>query len=56
MSEIRAERFEDEVWCPDLDFGEMEILAKRWRGGSLRPLRRMIETILAGRMAFAARH
>lgn len=56
MSEIRVERFEDEVWCPDLDLGEMEILAKRWRGGSLRPLRRMIETILAGRMAFTARH
>jgi hypothetical protein len=56
LSEIREERFEDEIWTPDLDGDEMEILAKQWRGGSLRPLRRMIEVILAGRMSLAPRH
>jgi hypothetical protein len=56
MSEIRAERLEDEVWCPDLDGDELEILAHQWRGGSLRPLRRMVEVLLAGRMSLAPRH
>jgi len=56
FAEIRQERREDEVWCPDLDGDELEILAKQWRGGSLRPLRRMIEVILSGRMSLAPRH
>jgi len=56
LSEIRAERGEDDVWCPDLDGDEMDLLARQWRGGSLRPLRRMVETVLAGRLAFAPRH
>jgi ATP-dependent Lon protease len=56
MSEIRAERLEDEMWCPDLDGDELDLLAKQWRGGSLRPLRRLVETILSGRLAFASRH
>ena len=56
LSEIRQERGEDEIWLPDLDSDELEILAKQWRGGSLRPLRRMIEVLLAGRMSLAPRH
>jgi len=56
MSEIRAERMEDKAWLPDLDPGELELVAKQWTGGSLRPLRRMLETVLAGRLVFAARH
>jgi ATP-dependent Lon protease len=56
MSEIRAECGEDEIWLPDLDVDEMEILSGQWRGGSLRPLRRMIETLLAGWHTFAPRH
>ncbi|WP_445504323.1 AAA family ATPase [Microvirga sp. G4-2] len=56
LVEIRQQRNEDEVWCPELNCGELNLLARQWRGGSLRPLRRMIETILAGRMAFAPRH
>jgi ATP-dependent Lon protease len=56
MNELRQERGEDEIWCPDLDSDEMEILAKQWRGGSLRPLRRMVEVLLSGRMSLAPRH
>jgi hypothetical protein len=56
VEEIRAERCEDEVWCPDLDADELNLIARQWRGGSLRPLKRMIETVLAGRFAFASRH
>ncbi|WP_445504799.1 AAA family ATPase [Microvirga sp. G4-2] len=56
LSEIRQERGEDEIWCPDLDGDELDILAKQWRGGSLRPLRRMIDVLLAGRMSLAPRH
>jgi hypothetical protein len=56
MNELRQERGEDEIWCPDLDGDELEILAKQWRGGSLRPLRRMVEVLLSGRMSLAPRH
>lgn len=56
MSEIRAERGEDKTWLPDLDPGELDLLAKSWTGGSLRPLRRMVETVFAGRLVFAPRH
>jgi hypothetical protein len=56
LAEIRAERGEDAVWCPDLDGDEIEILSRQWRGGSLRPLRRMIEVLLSGRISLAPRH
>jgi hypothetical protein len=56
LSEIRQERREDEIWTPDLDGDELEILAKQWHGGSLRPLKRMVEVLLAGRMSLAPRH
>jgi len=56
VAEIRAERGEDAVWCPDLNGDELEILARQWRGGSLRPLRRMIEVLLSGRISLAPRH
>lgn len=56
VPEIRADRGLDEVWMPDLDAGEVDLLGKHWRGGSLRPLRRLVETVLAGRDALALRH
>jgi hypothetical protein len=52
---IRQERGLDEAWCPALDGDELDALSV-WRGGSLRPLRRMIETVLASREQFAPRH
>jgi len=56
MSEIRQERREDKTWLPDLNPDELEIIGRQWQGGSLRPLRRMVETVLAGRLIFSARH
>lgn len=56
MSEIRAEQGADSIWLPALEPGELDLIAKQWRGGSLRPLRRMIETVLAGRLVYAVRH
>jgi len=56
LSEIRQERREDEIWIPDLYGDELEILTRQWPGGSLRPLRRMVEVLLAGRLSLALRH
>ena len=41
---------------PDLDGEELDLVREHWAGGSMRAVRRMIETIVAGREAFAARH
>lgn len=51
LGEIRAERGLDEVWCPAFDAEELAMMP--WRGGSLRPLRRQVEALLAGREAYA---
>ncbi|MCJ2074473.1 AAA family ATPase [Methylobacterium sp. E-016] len=55
LAEVRAARGLDETWCPDLDGSELDALSA-WRGGSLRPLRRMIEVALAARDRFTPRH
>lgn len=52
LDEIRRERGLDEAWCPALDGNELDALTA-WRGGSLRPLRRMVETVVASREHFA---
>lgn len=52
LDEIRRERGLDEAWCPALDGNELDALMA-WRGGSLRPLRRMVETVVASREQFA---
>ncbi|GEP03816.1 MULTISPECIES: AAA family ATPase [Methylobacteriaceae] len=54
LDELRRERGFDEAWCPALDGGELDVLSA-WRGGSLRPLRRMIEAVVASRELFARR-
>ena len=56
VGEIRTERGIDEAWLPDLAHDELGLLAQHWRGGSLRGLRRMVETMVAGRDALARRH
>ncbi|QRE76916.1 AAA family ATPase [Methylobacterium aquaticum] len=56
VAEIRAERGLDEAWLPGLDGDELSLLARHWKGGSLRPLRRLVETLLAGRERLAPRH
>lgn len=52
LDELRRERGLSEAWCPALDGNELDALTA-WRGGSLRPLRRMVETVVASREQFA---
>ncbi|BCM81598.1 AAA family ATPase [Methylobacterium indicum] len=52
LDEIRRDRGLDEAWCPGLDGNELDALSA-WRGGSLRPLRRMVEAVVAARELFA---
>lgn len=52
----RAERGLDEVWCPDLAHDENALLARHWRGGSLRILVRLTGALLSGREALATRN
>lgn len=54
LDELRRERGLDEVWCPPLDGDELDALTA-WRGGSLRPLRRMVEAVVSARETFARR-
>ncbi len=53
LAEIRRERGLAAAWLPDLDGQELDILSDRWRGGSLRPLRRLVEAVVSAREAFA---
>ncbi len=55
LEDLRRERGLAEAWCPALDGEELDALSA-WRGGSLRPLRRMIEIVLAARETLAPRH
>jgi ATP-dependent Lon protease len=55
VRDIRTERGLDEAWLPDLDGDELDAL-DWWPGGSMRPLRRAVETILASRDAYTPRH
>ena len=52
-ADVRAERGVDLAWMPDLDGDEIELAARAWTKPSLRQLRRIVETILAGRDALA---
>lgn len=55
LEDLRRERGLAEAWCPALDGEELDALSA-WRGGSLRPLRRMVEIVLAARETMAPRH
>ncbi len=54
LADLRRDRGLDDVWCPDLDGDELDALTA-WKGGSLRPLRRMVEKIVASRDVLARR-
>ena len=56
IGDLRRERNASVEWMPDLDGEELGIVADHWKGGSMRAVRRMIETIVSGREAFAQRH
>lgn len=56
VAEVREERGLSADWLPDLSPEETALVARHFRGGSLRPLRRLVETVLAGRESLAPRH
>ncbi|WP_162241558.1 AAA family ATPase [Methylobacterium sp. Leaf117] len=56
MAEIRSERGLDERWLPDLDGDEEALIEQHFDGGSVRRVRRLCETIVAGRDGLAPRH
>lgn len=53
VAEIRRDRGLDAAWCPDLDPEELSLIP--WAGGSMRPLRRMVEAVVASREIEARR-
>ena len=57
-AEIREERGQSAEWMPDLDVEELALIAAEWgqREPSVRLLRRLVETVLAGRDGLAPRH
>ena len=54
--DLRRARGMDETWLPELDPDELALVAKHWPGGSVRRLRRIVETVIAGREVLAPRH
>ena len=56
VADARRERGTDASWLPDLDGDELGLIAEHWRGGSVRRLQRLVDTVLAGRETLAARH
>lgn len=52
LAEVRADRGLDELWAPPFDGVEWAALEANWsKGGSLRALRRLVETVLDAREA-----
>ena len=50
LEDVKADRGLDDVWAPPFDAVEWEALETHWaKGGSLRALRRLIETVLDAR-------
>ena len=47
LRRLREESDLDPRWIPALDASEREVIARAWRGGSIRPLRRAVERLLA---------
>jgi ATP-dependent Lon protease len=56
MADLARERRLDQCWLPPLDGMERAAVAKYWRGGSVRRLRRIVEAILRERDLSAARN
>jgi ATP-dependent Lon protease len=49
LSDMLAKQGSDERWLVPLDGTEMEAILEVWSGGSLRKLRRMLESVLTSR-------
>ncbi len=55
LDEIRAERGTDDVWVPDCSPDEIELVQAVWTGGSVRLLKRVVETMISMRESRATR-
>lgn len=49
MKDVARERGIDPVWVGRLDGTELALIAEHWHGGSLRQLRRLVETVMISR-------
>jgi ATP-dependent Lon protease len=56
IADLAKERGLDEIWMPPLDGAEFAAVARNWRGGSVRRLRRVVEAILRQRDLRATRN
>ena len=56
IADLTRERGLDQSWVPPLDGAEHTAVARHWRGGSLRRLRRIVETVLRERDVRATRN
>ena len=56
IADLARERGLDESWVPPLDGTEHAAVARNWRGGSVRRLRRIVEAILRERDLRATRN
>jgi ATP-dependent Lon protease len=56
IADLARERGLDESWVPPLDGAEHAAVARNWRGGSVRRLRRIVEAILRQRDLRATRN
>jgi ATPase family protein associated with various cellular activities (AAA) len=56
IADLIRERGLDQSWVPPLDGEERALVARYWRGGSVRRLRRIVETLLRERDVRATRN
>jgi ATP-dependent Lon protease len=49
IADLAKERGLDQSWVPPLDGAEHAAVARHWRGGSVRRLRRIVEAVLRER-------
>src|SRR5882757_4279293 len=56
IADLARERGLDDIWMPPLDGAEHAAVARNWRGGSVRRLRRIVEAILRERDLRATRN
>jgi ATP-dependent Lon protease len=55
-ADLAKERGLDQSWVPPLDGVEHTAVARHWRGGSVRRLRRIVESVLRERDVRATRN
>jgi len=55
LDDIASERDLDRRWIDELAGDELELVRKTWSSGSIRKLRRIVETIVDGRENFVGR-